>query len=89
MSEEAIRVALGMSRGVVGRWLYGDRRTELDQAVRVQQVFGIPCEAWTRAPTEPFTVPDNVPSAPDDSTAPSDDSEPEIDTDDLAVARSA
>jgi hypothetical protein len=86
LTQEGIRLALGKSgtfargapersgtaRGVVVRWLYGDQRAELDQAVMIEEVFGIPCKAWTLPAAEPFVVPDDLSTAPDDDASDTD-----------------
>jgi hypothetical protein len=59
-SQEAVRRTLRTTRGVVSKWLYGDRGgddMELKFAVRVEDAFGIPVRAWLTKPTKRFKVP--------------------------------
>lgn len=42
---------LGVTTGVVSRWLSGERGPKLGMAIRVQRLVGIPVEAWV--PIEP------------------------------------
>lgn len=55
-SQESIRRALGLGRGMVPRFLYGDRRISLEVAVRVQEAFGIEAKLWLAPPTRPFDL---------------------------------
>ena len=45
------------SRGLPHHWLYGDRRPSLHSALALEKLYGIPVEAWTAAPSEPFALP--------------------------------
>lgn len=56
-SQEDLRRSVHVARGVVGRWLYGDRLPDLASATKLQRLLGIPIEAWSAGPTEPFSLP--------------------------------
>ncbi len=57
MSQADIQRALGTAPGVIGRWLYGERRPRVDQIDRIHEVFRIPHSVWSRKPERAFKVP--------------------------------
>lgn len=70
LDQEGVRHQLELSRGVVGRWLYGDRAPDLDSAVKIEAAYGIPVAAWTQVPSKPFKIRTTVtPDAPSHRTA--------------------
>jgi transcriptional regulator with XRE-family HTH domain len=54
VSQEEIRRAIGLGRGMVHRFLYGDRKMSLDVAVRIETAFGIRPALWLEPSTRPF-----------------------------------
>jgi transcriptional regulator with XRE-family HTH domain len=48
---------LGVSAGTFSRWLYCDRRPSAAWCARIQDVYGIPADAWGRTPTQHFEIP--------------------------------
>lgn len=57
LTQEDVRNALGVARGVVSRWLYADRQPDLDSAVKMAAEYGIPTESWTVPPSRRFALP--------------------------------
>jgi len=46
LTHEKVERALRVSRGVVSRWIHGDRRPTIENALRLRKRFGIEVEAW-------------------------------------------
>lgn len=59
-SQETIRDLLGAPRGVVSRWLYGDRKPSLKYMEKARKVYRVPVATWLDDPTERFCVADYV-----------------------------
>jgi hypothetical protein len=70
-SQEEIRRAIGLGRGMVNRYLYGDRRVSLDVAVRIESAFGIAPKLWLAPPAKKFRPPTliHIPAARKSRTA--------------------
>lgn len=56
-TQEDIRRTVGCSRGLVHRWLFGDKGIDLAYAFRVEDVYGIPARAWLSKPARRFSLP--------------------------------
>lgn len=60
---EAARLLVDAARkircdgGMLGRWLYGDRKPGRLLASRILEIFGVPIEAWDRRPKKAFAPP--------------------------------
>ena len=54
---EELTRKLGIARGMLSTWLYGDRRPGIDKAVMLAKVLKIPVAAWLAVPSEPFSPP--------------------------------
>jgi transcriptional regulator with XRE-family HTH domain len=48
---------LGVSPGLVNRWLYGERRPGLEHALLIERALGIPASGWHREPALAFEPP--------------------------------
>ncbi len=68
-SQEALRKELGVSRGVVGRWLYGDGVPDVSSCIAMQTKIGIAVAAWHTAPAEPFEFPPTQTAPPESAPA--------------------
>lgn len=60
-SAEDVTRSLGVARGMVGRWLYGDRRPDRSSTQRLVEKYRIPASAWDEEPTEAFAIPEHEP----------------------------
>lgn len=67
-SPEEIRRAIGLGRGVLHRYLYGDRRISLDVAVRIESAFGIAPKLWLLPSRQKRFVPPTLVQLPPAST---------------------
>lgn len=67
---EALTLRLGIARGVLSTWLYGDRRPGREKSVLLATTLRIPAAAWGMPPTEACELPATIalPSPP--SSAP-------------------
>lgn len=54
---EELTRRLGAARGTVSRYLYGDRKPDRVQAVKLQELAGIPPATWDAAPKSRFSPP--------------------------------
>ena len=48
--------ALGTGNGTLHRWLYGDRRPDIDSAVKILDLYDIKPEMWARPPARRFRL---------------------------------
>lgn len=55
-AREELTKRLSAARGTVSRYLYGDRRPDLVQAGKLEEIAGIPMRAWNELPKKPFTL---------------------------------
>jgi transcriptional regulator with XRE-family HTH domain len=57
-SQREIGAAVGVAHQTAGRWLNGNKAPGPDHRAKLAEVFGVPAEAWNRAPTptEPRTL---------------------------------
>lgn len=56
-SQEEIRRAIGLGRGMVHRYLYGDRQVSLRVALQFEEGWGIKPKLWLEPPRKPFVPP--------------------------------
>ena len=56
LSQEALRVELRRPKGVIGRWLMGERLPDGESRGRLFKRFGIQPQAWDQKPTKPFSI---------------------------------
>jgi transcriptional regulator with XRE-family HTH domain len=59
LTQSEVAERLGVHRSLVSHWAMGVSRPKLDHAVKLQEIMGIPVEAWT----------ENVTKVPDDAGA--------------------
>lgn len=57
LSQEQLRLELQLARGVIGRWLRGERRPDGKSRGTLFERFEISPTAWDSPPSEPFTLP--------------------------------
>lgn len=55
-AREELTKRLGAARGTVARYLYGDRKPDRTLASKLQELAGIPAEAWDQAPKQEFRL---------------------------------
>ena len=58
---EDVTRKLGVARGMVGRWLYGDRRPDRLSTQKLVEKYRIPATAWDSPPEVAFEIPENEP----------------------------
>lgn len=46
LTQTALEASVGASKGLVSRWLSGERTPELSFAVRLEDLLGVPARAW-------------------------------------------
>jgi transcriptional regulator with XRE-family HTH domain len=56
ITTEALAAALGVSEDTIYAWLAGRKTPGLPAALRLEQVAGIPVEAWAAAPARDDNV---------------------------------
>jgi hypothetical protein len=56
LSQESLRAELGRPKGVIGRWLLGDRLPDGESRGRLFKRFGIKPQAWDQKPSKPFSL---------------------------------
>lgn len=57
LGRSSVARTLGVQSGVVGRWLYGDRRPSIECAAKIERELRIPARLFAAAPLEPFVPP--------------------------------
>lgn len=53
-SQTKARANLGVAAGMLSRWLFGDRKPDIDWANKIQVLFGVEQRLWSEPPAEPF-----------------------------------
>lgn len=56
-SQEGLRSAVGCTKGVVGRWLKGERRPDELRRRAIFKRFGVPPSLWDVPPRKSFSIP--------------------------------
>jgi len=55
LSQESLRSELGCAKGVIGRWLRGDRLPDGTFRGKLFKQFGIRPQLWEHGPSRPFS----------------------------------